>query len=65
MKAVVDQSVCVGCTLCVQVCPSEALIVDREGVCNVLSCCTGCATCAETCPVKAITMQRGDKQSDE
>ncbi|MBI4289219.1 MAG: 4Fe-4S binding protein [Chloroflexi bacterium] len=44
---------CVGCGMCVMVCPEEALAVwglvevDRKK-------CTDCLTCVEYCPVEAL-----------
>lgn len=47
-----DKESCIGCKLCVRVCPSEALVFkDDEGkVKHYVSRCTFCGQCADICP---------------
>ncbi len=47
-----DKEACIGCKLCVQVCPSEALIFkdDEKKVKHYVSRCTFCGQCADICP---------------
>lgn len=47
-----DKDCCIGCKLCVQVCPSEALIFkdDEKKVKHYVSRCTFCGQCADICP---------------
>lgn len=55
-----DGELCVGCAMCVNVCPhqvftlvdSKAEFIDREG-------CMECGACAENCPVAAIQVNPG------
>jgi heterodisulfide reductase subunit A len=60
--ASVDEDLCVGCGLCVDVCPYGApRLVDREvgqkaEIIDVL--CRGCGTCVAACPHHAITAEQ-------
>ena len=55
-KAVIDRTQCVGCTVCAQVCPFDAIEV-RGGLARVnASKCTGCGKCAETCPRNVLEL---------
>ena len=55
--AIVDDSVCGGCQVCILACPYKAISFDGElkrAVINELLC-HGCGTCASACPSSAIT----------
>ncbi|MBQ7955369.1 MAG: RnfABCDGE type electron transport complex subunit B [Lachnospiraceae bacterium] len=45
---------CIGCSLCVKNCPSEAVKVENFKAVIDPDKCTGCGTCVEKCPKKAI-----------
>ncbi len=51
-KIVYDKECCVGCQLCVRVCPSEALVFkeDERKVKHYASRCTFCGQCLDICP---------------
>lgn len=50
--AEIDDESCVGCMGCMNVCPYEAIIFNKDkGVCEVQDIlCKGCGNCASTCP---------------
>ena len=53
----VDESLCVGCGLCITICPYSAIEKDEKGLARVMDVlCKGCGTCAASCPKNAITM---------
>jgi MinD superfamily P-loop ATPase len=54
--AEIDQSICIGCGICMTVCRFDA-IQEREGIYKVdpISC-EGCATCFYACPMDSILM---------
>lgn len=61
VKPVVDKSTCIGCGICVKVCPSLAIsLVDRKAAVNEADC-RGCGGCNQRCPVYAITMEKLEK----
>jgi electron transport complex protein RnfB len=55
--AFIDPKTCIGCTLCIQACPVDAIIGTSKQMHVVLSdWCTGCDLCIPPCPVDCITM---------
>ena len=55
--AIIDESACIGCTVCIRACPVDAIIGARRWMHAVLeSECTGCGLCVEPCPVDCISM---------
>jgi len=55
--AVIDEARCIGCTLCIQACPIDAIIGARKQMHAVIeSLCTGCDLCLPPCPVDCIDM---------
>ncbi len=53
-----DMEKCNLCSACAQLCPSNAIVVDKEAKTLKYNpfACIYCATCVEACPRKAITM---------
>ncbi|QWD11470.1 electron transport complex subunit RsxB [Polynucleobacter paneuropaeus] len=55
--AVIDPKRCIGCTLCIQACPVDAIVGASKQLHVVLDdWCTGCDLCLPPCPVDCITM---------
>lgn len=55
--AVIDEALCIGCTLCIQACPVDAIVGAAKQMHTVLSSwCTGCELCIAPCPVDCIAM---------
>jgi electron transport complex protein RnfB len=55
--AVIDEAVCIGCTLCIQACPVDAIVGAAKQMHTVLpQLCTGCDLCVAPCPVDCIAM---------
>ena len=55
--AVIDESVCIGCTLCIQACPVDAILGAAKQMHTVIAReCTGCELCVAPCPVDCIAM---------
>ena len=58
MVAIIDEQVCIGCTLCIQACPVDAILGAAKHMHTVIEKeCTGCELCVEPCPVDCIHMQ--------
>ena len=56
VKYQIDESKCVGCTLCVKVCPVNAITGELKQPHQInRDQCIGCGQCAQTCRVDAIT----------
>ena len=55
--AVIDEEVCIGCTLCIQACPVDAIVGAAKLMHTVIEQeCTGCDLCLPPCPVDCIDM---------
>ena len=64
ITANVNQDLCAGCKMCVNVCPYEAVKFDESKGTSCIDegLCRGCGTCVSTCPSNAI---EGDHFTDE
>jgi H+/Na+-translocating ferredoxin:NAD+ oxidoreductase subunit B len=57
LVAVIDESLCIGCTLCIDACPVDAIMGAAKRMHAILpSLCSGCELCVAPCPVDCIAM---------
>ena len=55
--AVIDESLCIGCTHCRSACPVDAIVGAHQLMHTIIeSECTGCELCVAPCPVDCISM---------
>lgn len=55
--AVIDEDWCIGCTRCLKVCPTDAIVGGNKGMHTVIErWCTGCELCIPACPVDCIEL---------
>ena len=55
--ALIDEALCIGCTLCIQACPVDAIVGAAKLMHTVVTeLCSGCDLCVPPCPVDCIEM---------
>jgi len=55
--AIVDERRCIGCTLCIDACPVDAIVGAAKRMHSVIpDLCSGCELCVAPCPVDCIEM---------
>ena len=55
--AVIDERLCIGCTLCIQACPVDAIVGAARRMHSVIpDWCNGCDLCIAPCPMDCIAM---------
>ena len=56
--AVIDETRCIGCYLCIEACPVDAIIGAPKYMHTVMAnSCTGCELCLPPCPVDCISLR--------
>ena len=56
--AVIDEDWCIGCTLCLPACPTDAILGSNKMMHTVIEkYCTGCELCIPVCPVDCISLE--------
>jgi Na+-translocating ferredoxin:NAD+ oxidoreductase subunit B len=56
--AFIDETWCIGCTLCIKACPVDAIIGANKRMHTVIEAnCTGCELCIPVCPVDCIQLE--------
>ncbi len=55
--ALIDEAWCIGCTLCLDACPVDAILGAHKHMHSVITeACNGCALCLPACPVDCISL---------
>ena len=55
--AFIDENWCIGCTLCIKACPTDAIVGSHKKMHTVIEpYCTGCELCIPVCPVDCIQL---------
>ncbi len=56
--AVINEDACIGCTICIRMCPTDA-IVGAKSMMHAIAqdFCTGCGLCIPRCPLDAVSLQ--------
>ncbi|WP_310613802.1 electron transport complex subunit RsxB [Limnohabitans sp.] len=56
--AIIDEAWCIGCTLCIAACPTDAIMGANKRMHTVVEpYCTGCELCIPACPVDCISLE--------
>ncbi len=55
--ALIDEARCIGCTICIEACPVDAILGAARQMHTVIEAfCTGCELCIAPCPVDCISL---------
>ena len=56
--AIIDEAWCIGCTLCIEACPTDAVLGSNKLMHTIIEpFCTGCELCIPVCPVDCISLE--------
>lgn len=66
LLAVIDEGLCIGCTLCIQACPVDAIIGSNKCMHTIIANeCTGCELCLPPCPMDCIRLEPWHGDADD
>ncbi|MFL6696336.1 MAG: electron transport complex subunit RsxB [Vitreoscilla sp.] len=55
----IEEATCIGCTLCIQACPVDAIVGAPKRMHAVIEAdCTGCELCLPVCPMDCIALEQ-------
>jgi electron transport complex protein RnfB len=58
MLAAIEEEICIGCTKCYKVCPTDAIVGAVRQIHGVLrEACTGCGRCVDICPTESARLE--------
>jgi Na+-translocating ferredoxin:NAD+ oxidoreductase subunit B len=58
----IDEAWCIGCTLCIDACPTDAIVGSNKRMHTVIEAdCTGCELCLPVCPVDCIVVENASE----
>jgi electron transport complex protein RnfB len=64
--AIIEESLCIGCTLCITACPIDSIIGSAKTMHTILnSSCSGCGLCVSPCPTDCIAIKDIETAADE
>lgn len=64
-RAFIREAECIGCTKCLDVCPTDAIVGAQKFLHTVIEeDCIGCERCVPACPVDCIDLQKMDRRFD-
>ncbi|AWD32570.1 Electron transport complex subunit RsxB [Candidatus Kinetoplastibacterium sorsogonicusi] len=56
--ASIDEEKCIGCTICIAECPTDAILGANKRMHIIITdYCTGCGLCVDKCPVSCINLE--------
>ncbi len=59
----IDETLCIGCTKCIQACPIDAIVGTKKKMHTVIqSECTGCDLCIAPCPLDCIYIKPSEEE---
>ncbi|MDH5631764.1 MAG: RnfABCDGE type electron transport complex subunit B [Gammaproteobacteria bacterium] len=65
LLAIIDETQCIGCTLCIQACPVDAILGTAKHMHTVITAeCTGCELCLPPCPMSCIELVAWQGEED-
>lgn len=64
-KVKIDTEKCVGCGLCVKICPAHNLKIENKKAKTIMDECVFCGHCTAVCPKRAVSIGDGDREEPE